>query len=1380
MTRLAPIVFVAVLAAIAPVWARSPGQTALDEGVAHYKKGEFQDALVSFRRAVDLDPSLTKAWENLGWAQHRLGDDREALRIWNTLLKLEPGNVASWNAVGEVHLGHEDWSDAAAAFERSLAVDPRQNDVRLRLGQADERLGRKDAAAAQYRAILARRPGDAKATIRLADLEESRGQLGAAETVLRAAADRSRPDRLVEQRLARIRAKQGDDAFDAERWDEATAAYREAADRDPSRSVYRVNLGWAQRKSGDTAGAIASWRRALAGPVTNPSDLWRAVGDAERDSGRIVEARQAYTRAAEADPGSRSAYFALAILSLDGGRTREGIEALRRMLIAPEATEEDAIRAADLLIRSQAIDDGERLFEDLAADPARASSAKVALARLHAAEGGASYRVGDDAGAAAAYRKALAADPRNRAALRDYGWTLWREADWAGVRRVWDTYAASYPELAEPQELLGRLELQHGDPQKAIERAQEALTIGGKARGPEILLTKAYLADGKFQRARRLGEELAAQYPDDLSVQTLYAETLWRSLDFAASKAQWRKVIDMGADSPRAMHYWLRSLYETGDADAAVAAAEGAVAVGRATEPVLRLLAEDALVRGDAAGTVRRYRELTERYPQRVAYWTALAEAYRAAEDYRSESATLEVALMTFPDSQELRLLAAENALARGHAGRALHAYEALEDSLGRNRSIFDGELRALRAAGRDDEALVLARDEGPTYQDADELALTEASILEDLGLRTEAAAVRQRVIVPKAGSVRLPVLLYHGIADHPRTLNTPLDRFEAEMQAIHDAGYTTITVTDLDVMLAGRKAFPRKPIAVTFDDARGDSMRFADPVLQRLGMKATMFVPTVRIADESAFNADWATLRRLAATGRWDFQAHGHLAHDPIPIDEEGGMAEFLVNRQWLVEEGRLETHDEFVARVEGDYEICLNRMTENLPGQAVVAYAFPFSEMGQLHGGNDPQALAVNERAFGSRYRYGFVQDSIGYNTLAPGSKGPLLLRRLGVRREWDASRLLAHLESEAPAARAKLAGAEADVANAAYRKAETELRGLTGSATEPNAGAQLALAYDLHEQGRERDAERQLLQLPSGPAWGRPAPPQRKLTRDVAWEVDPQAGAEFTLVSDSDHRDSVEALATGRYSLEAPVDLAASAGGVQFRDAAFPTLSGFQGRIDATWVGARHVAAGGWLRGRALGSGVSTLEGQATFRAAVDGHRVAAGCGVTDVQTVGALLDGIQGRGCEAAYDTFGRTWHVRARLAYRDLTDGNAVAYGWGDGTVSLRRLRYLSVGGRLDVGDSRNTSPLYYAPTGLVTLLGIARYARSFPGGATVEVDAGIGPSRDDQSSARVVGQAHVRWSEDWGTSWRSTVAAEYGETPDYRRTAVTFSFGYRF
>lgn len=1295
---------VVVLASGRAAWGRSPGQSALDEGSALYKRGRFADALASFRKAVELDPGLTKAWENIGWSQHRLNNDREALRVWNTVLKVEPANVALWNAVGDVELEQGAAGRAADAFERSIRLDSRQWDIRLRLGQAYASLGRRDDAEAQYRAVLKARPTDVKASLRLADLQKARGDLDATRATLRAAAARA-PD---------------------------SAA------------------------------------------------LWQALGDASHDAGDAAGALAAYRRAVAIDPGDAAADVALIAIALEGGDTAAAEGSLASMFASASPGEDDVVRAADLFIRAGAADAGVAAFEKVALDPAHGDAAAVALARLRASQGGAAYRAGETTAAAAFYRDALAADPRNRAALRDYGWALWREGDWEGVRGAWDRYAEAHPTLAEPHELLGRLALQRGEPARAVEEARRAVALGGDSKNVEMLLTRAYLGDGKYRHARDTSSRLAAAYPDDLPVQTLYGEALWRNLDFKEARDQWRKVIDLGNDTPRAMHYWLRSTYEAGGYDEAIAAAEAAVASGKASEPVFRLLAEDAQVRGDDAGTIRWYRELTERYPQRVAYWTALSDAYRTQERSRAQADTLREALAHHPDSTELRLQQAEVERALGRPKRALKEFRALRGSLGPNRSVFEGELDCLRNLGRNEEALALLRSEGTEYFDRNERALTEALILEAMGRRAEAASVRKGILKPPPGAVELPILLYHGIGDHPRTLNVPLDRFEGEMRAIQKAGYTTITVSEMDRMLSGRRPFPTKPILITFDDARSDSFRYADPVLDRLGMKATMFVPTGRIAEESAFHTDWATLARLAATGRWDFQAHGHVAHDLIAVDGTGGMAEFLVNREWLADEGRLETHEEFIARVTADYASCRDHLREGVPGASVVGYAFPFSEMGQLRGGNDPQALAVNEEEFRKLYRYGFLQDSSGYNTVMPGTAGPMTLRRLSVRREWDGESLLALLASRAPAVRAGLDAAEADIANADLRKAESDLRKMIAKNPRISAEAGPALALDLRDQRRDREASRTDAQVPAGPAWGRPDASRRQLTQDLAWKTDPQAGVETRAVSDSDGRDSFEAVTKGRYPFDAPYDLWGSIGTAQFHDEAFPSLSGPQGTIGLDWVGDKRIAAGGWLRGRNFESGVNSIEGEALMRATVDGTRFDVACGVTDVETVGALRDGIQRHGCQGAYEGYGFHWQTRARVAYGDLTDGNAVFYAWGDGTMTLGSHPRVALGGRLEVGDSRETSPLYYAPMGLVTTLGVVRYQRSLVSGGSLSAQIGVGPSRDSQTSVRLVGQADVSWTQDWSRRWRSTLTGDYGETPNYRRTGLSFAFGYRF
>jgi tetratricopeptide (TPR) repeat protein/peptidoglycan/xylan/chitin deacetylase (PgdA/CDA1 family) len=1365
-----------------PAAARSPGQAPLDAGVARYKAGDFRGALVEFQKAVDLDPALIKAWENLGWAQHRLGDDREALRIWATVLKLEPGNVDTWNAVGDVRLAASSWREAAAAFERSLERKKDQPDARLRLGQAYEQLGRLDDAAAQYRLILRRKPMDLKAIVRLSDLEEGRGRWDAAEAPLREALARIRDDDgLVAKRLARVIAKRGDEAYRAESWDAARDAYREAVRYDPAKRVYGVNLGWAFRKAGANDDAITTWRRVIDRGGPAPPELWQALGDALRDANRLGEAREAYARAAQSAPHAPAALYALAALAMESGDVPAATASLEALFSGGSVDPAEFVRCADLFIRYDALDAGERFFNARSGETGRRDAAGVALGRLAAARGGAAYRAGDDAAAGGFYRSALAADPRNRAALRDYGWTLWRQSDWAGVRHVWSGYAAAFPELAEPHNLLARLELQHGTPKRAMDEARIALRLDpNDSKLPNVLLTRAYLADGKYRTARALAQTLAETNPDDLAVQTLYGETLWRSLDFEASRAQWRKVIDMGSEVPRATHYWLRSMYETGAYDEATDAARRIVAEGRATEPVFRLLAEDAHVRMDDASTVRWYRELVSRYPERVAYWVTLAETYQAMDRPRLAEDELEEALRAHPDSPELRFRLADVHLSLHKPRKALGEYQALRLELGRNRTVFVGEVQALTGLGRYDEALTLLRSDTDGFLDPHERALEEAGIFEEMGRRAEAAARRADVARAYAGRVDVPVLLYHGLAEHPRSLSMPLDHFVSQVSALAADGYTAITLTELDAMRSGETPFPAKPILLTFDDARADSFQLADPVLVRFGMKATMFVPTVRIADESAFNADWPRLRELRATGRWDFQSHGHLAHDPIPVDASGGMAEFLVNRQWLADQERQETRDEYVARVDGDYAECQRRLVANLPGQSVVGYAFPFSEMGQLHGGNDAGALAANEAAFHKYYRYGFVQDDSGYNVVGAGAREPLLLRRFNVPREWTGERLLAHLASGSPRAKATLDTARWDLWNARPRRAEATLRSMiaANARTAPDAG--LFLARALQDQDRMGEAKRVYGALPSGPEWVHLDPFHRQVGREIAWEADPQAGLETHASSDSDGRDVLATGASGRMAFSAPFALFGAAGSVRFTDRAFPALTGAQASLGGSWYAPRGLSVSGWLRFRGLNDDVQTWNGEVNVRGSVDRNRFGLACGVVDQETVGALRDGVLKRGCDASYEFLTRTWRSRVRADYQDLTDGNAQFYVWADGTVGLGARRWVEVGGRLEAGDSREESTLYYAPQRLVTLLALARTAHAFATGASIDAEVGVGPSRDDVAGSRVVARARIAWTQDWSARWRTVMTAEYGQTPGYHRTALNASFGYRF
>jgi peptidoglycan/xylan/chitin deacetylase (PgdA/CDA1 family) len=135
---------------------------------------------------------------------------------------------------------------------------------------------------------------------------------------------------------------------------------------------------------------------------------------------------------------------------------------------------------------------------------------------------------------------------------------------------------------------------------------------------------------------------------------------------------------------------------------------------------------------------------------------------------------------------------------------------------------------------------------------------------------------------------VAVPILMYHEIADRKDTtsrLAVPPGSFAAQLEHLHEAGFTTLTVSRLASALAddpGR--LPARPVAITFDDGFADFHREALPLLVRYGFTATVFVTTGWIDDAGPHAAgtrpgrmlSWNQIREAAAAGV-EIGAHSH-----------------------------------------------------------------------------------------------------------------------------------------------------------------------------------------------------------------------------------------------------------------------------------------------------------------------------------------------------------------------------------------------------------------------------------------------------------------------------------------------------------------------
>ena len=144
---------------------------------------------------------------------------------------------------------------------------------------------------------------------------------------------------------------------------------------------------------------------------------------------------------------------------------------------------------------------------------------------------------------------------------------------------------------------------------------------------------------------------------------------------------------------------------------------------------------------------------------------------------------------------------------------------------------------------------------------------------------RTDLASVAARAHVP--------VLCYHQIRT-PTAADSASDRayivrasvLKAHMQALDDAGYTTITGQQLVDHVARGAKLPHKPVLLTFDDASAGQYTQAFPILKRHHFKATFFIMTVVLGKPG-----WLTRGQVRALDRAGMEIGSHTwDHKAVP----------------------------------------------------------------------------------------------------------------------------------------------------------------------------------------------------------------------------------------------------------------------------------------------------------------------------------------------------------------------------------------------------------------------------------------------------------------------------------------------------------------
>lgn len=126
----------------------------------------------------------------------------------------------------------------------------------------------------------------------------------------------------------------------------------------------------------------------------------------------------------------------------------------------------------------------------------------------------------------------------------------------------------------------------------------------------------------------------------------------------------------------------------------------------------------------------------------------------------------------------------------------------------------------------------------------------------------------------------RIPILMYHYVEyvkDKGDTIRQSLDTtpytFEQQLATLKDNGYTFLTAKDFGEIVDGKRALPKRPVLLTFDDGYRDFYTDVFPLLQKYQAKATVYMIAGFVGYKN--NMTEEQLKEVAQSGLVDVGAH-------------------------------------------------------------------------------------------------------------------------------------------------------------------------------------------------------------------------------------------------------------------------------------------------------------------------------------------------------------------------------------------------------------------------------------------------------------------------------------------------------------------------
>ncbi|HVR06553.1 MAG TPA: sulfatase-like hydrolase/transferase [Thermoanaerobaculia bacterium] len=135
------------VAVLAPIAAAGDAETVTAYGVALGDAGRYQEAIAELKKAAAASPADPAPLEDLGVVALHMDRPAEARRYLESALRLNDRLPVSWNTLGVALFRQQQTGAALDAWEKAVAIDPRQYDALYNIGLVAADAGKPKQAA---------------------------------------------------------------------------------------------------------------------------------------------------------------------------------------------------------------------------------------------------------------------------------------------------------------------------------------------------------------------------------------------------------------------------------------------------------------------------------------------------------------------------------------------------------------------------------------------------------------------------------------------------------------------------------------------------------------------------------------------------------------------------------------------------------------------------------------------------------------------------------------------------------------------------------------------------------------------------------------------------------------------------------------------------------------------------------------------------------------------------------------------------------------------------------------------------------------------------------------------------------------------------------